>query len=223
MQSTASLTELWNSMAPSCERQISAGGFVFQQGDSASQLYLVRHGRIRLVRYTADGQRCTLFVAETGQTFAEAALFAERYHCFALADTDSRVAGFDKQLLLAHLRENPDMALGYIALLSLQVHELRTLIELRTVRSAKERVLTYLLQHAEPGSNTIRVARTLKDMAQELGLAHETLYRTLAELEREGRVERGPAAIKLKKNRCGINVSCGSSAAGPFTRACSNL
>jgi DNA-binding IclR family transcriptional regulator len=37
------------------------------------------------------------------------------------------------------------------------------------------------------------------DLAQELGLAHETLYRTLAELEREGRVERGPAAIKLKR------------------------
>lgn len=201
MRSIASLTELWNRMAPSCERQISPGGFVFQQGDPASHLYLVRYGRIRLVRYTQEGQRCTLFVAETGQTFAEAALFAERYHCSALADTDSRVAGFDKQRLLAHLRGNPEMALGYIALLSHQVHELRTLIELRTIRSAKERLLTYLLQHAEPDSNTVQVARSLKDLAQELGLAHETLYRTLAELEREGQVERGPAAIKIKNTR----------------------
>jgi CRP-like cAMP-binding protein len=199
MQSITSLTELWNSMAPSHERQISAGGFVFQQGDPASQLYLVRSGRIRLVRYTWEGQRCTLFCAETGQTFAEAALFAERYHCFALADTDSRVAGFDKQRLLAHLREHPDMALCYIALLSHQVHDLRTAIELRTIRSAKERLLTYLLQHAEPGGNTVHVTSSLKDMAQELGLAHETLYRTLAKLEREGWIERGPAAMKIKK------------------------
>jgi DNA-binding IclR family transcriptional regulator len=83
--------------------------------------------------------------------------------------------------------------------LSYQVHDLRTLIELRTIRSAKERVLTYLLQHAEIGGNTVHVAGSLKDLAQELGLAHETFYRTLAELEREGRVERGPAAIKLKR------------------------
>jgi Fe2+ or Zn2+ uptake regulation protein len=80
--------------------------------------------------------------------------------------------------------------------LSHQVHELRTAIELRTICSAKERLLTYLLQHAEPGGNTVHVARSLKDLAQDPGLAHETLYRTLAGLEREGRVERGPAAIK---------------------------
>ena len=153
MQSIASFIDLWNSMEPSCEPQISAGGFVFQQGDPASHLYLVRSGRIRLVRYTWEGQRCTLFCAESGQTFAEAALFSERYHCFARADKDSRVAGFDKQLILAHLREHPDMALCYIAHLSHQVHDLRTLIELRTIRSAKERVLTYLLQHAEFGGN----------------------------------------------------------------------
>jgi CRP-like cAMP-binding protein len=82
MQSIASFTELWNSMAPSCERQISAGGFVFQQGDPASHLYLVRSGRIRLVRYTWEGQRCTLFCAETGQTFAEAALFRRAVSLF---------------------------------------------------------------------------------------------------------------------------------------------
>lgn len=182
------------------ERRVVAGGFVFQQGDPASHIYQVLRGRIRLVRYTGDGQCCTLFFAEAGQLFAEAALFAEQYHCAALADTESVVIGFAKKLLLAALLEHPDSALGYIALLSRQVRELRTLLELRTIHSARERVLQYLLLHAEPGAgNVVPIPFSLKDVAQTLGLAHETLYRTLATLEKEGRIARGPASIILKK------------------------
>jgi DNA-binding IclR family transcriptional regulator len=39
---------------------------------------------------------------------------------------------------------------------------------------------------------------SLKNIAQALGLAHETLYRTLSALEEEGRISRGPASIILK-------------------------
>jgi hypothetical protein len=34
-------------------------------------------------------------------------------------------------------------------------------------------------------------------MASELGLTHESLYRTLAALEAEGAIERGPGEIRL--------------------------
>jgi CRP-like cAMP-binding protein len=182
------------------ERPVVAGGFVFQQGDPARHIYQVQRGRIRLVRYTGDGQCCTLFFAGAGQLFAEAALFAEHYHCAALADTDSVVVTYAKEQLLAGLLEHPESALGYIALLSRQVRELRTLLELRTIQSARDRVLQYLLLHADSAAgNSVPIPFSLKNIAQALGLAHETLYRTLSALEEEGRISRGPASIILKK------------------------
>ncbi|WP_162579336.1 helix-turn-helix domain-containing protein [Variovorax sp. PBS-H4] len=40
---------------------------------------------------------------------------------------------------------------------------------------------------------------TLKDLARDLGLTHEVLYRTLAGLEREGVLERQGATLRLAK------------------------
>ena len=40
---------------------------------------------------------------------------------------------------------------------------------------------------------------TLMDLAAEIGLSHESLYRTLAALEREGAIARNGDAIVLRK------------------------
>jgi CRP-like cAMP-binding protein len=41
------------------------------------------------------------------------------------------------------------------------------------------------------------VAGTLKDLATELGLTHEALYRTLADMAADGEIERLDGKIKL--------------------------
>jgi DNA-binding IclR family transcriptional regulator len=43
----------------------------------------------------------------------------------------------------------------------------------------------------------VRANGNLKSMASELGLSHESLYRTLAALEVEGAIERGHGEIRL--------------------------
>ena len=48
-----------------------------------------------------------------------------------------------------------------------------------------ERILQYLLVMAPPGRATIVVDRPLKSIADDLGLTHESFYRTLAQLAKE--------------------------------------
>ena len=67
------------------------------------------------------------------------------------------------------------------------------------VRSAKERVLLYLDLKAERDGRTINLRGPLQDIASELGLTREALYRTLASLERAGAIKRTGAHIVLKK------------------------
>jgi len=199
MQDNNELAELLQSLCASRLRDIPAAGAVFRQGDPAADIFLVVEGRIRLVRYTDEGEALTLFRARAGQTFAEAALFAGCYHCTALADKPSRVAAFAKDKLLAALGSHPPLMLRLIALLSRQVRELRTLLEVRTIKAAPERILQYLRLQADP-RGIFTVSTTLKDIAQELGLAHETLYRELANLEREGTLKRDGSIIRLQSN-----------------------
>ena len=49
-----------------------------------------------------------------------------------------------------------------------------------------------------PEAFLTKIEGTLKDLAAELGLSHEALYRTLAKLEAAGRIRRGAATITLR-------------------------
>jgi CRP-like cAMP-binding protein len=64
-------------------RDLRAGATLFRQGDPAVAVYVIERGRIALVRHTSEGRRVTLFTAGAGESFAEAALFSEVYHCDA--------------------------------------------------------------------------------------------------------------------------------------------
>lgn len=194
------LTSLLNSICRPRLRDIAAGGIVFEQGDPADAILQVKEGLVRLVRYTDSGDSLTLFCATPGQTFAEAALFSDVYHCTAVADMQSCVALFSKNELLAGLKEQPALMLNLISLLSRQVRELRTLLEIRTIKAAPDRIIQYLRLQANPISGIFTVGTTLKDIAQELGLAHETLYRGLSDLEEEGKIKRDGRTIRLILN-----------------------
>ena len=70
--------------------------------------------------------------------------FAESYYCDAVAATPSRVRVYPKTTVMAALRADPDLAQAFMARLAVQLQELRALMELRNIRSARERVLQYL-------------------------------------------------------------------------------
>jgi CRP-like cAMP-binding protein len=83
-----------------------------------------------------------------------------------------------------------------MARLGQQVMALRTQIEQKNIRSARERVRHYLASHAGSDGRT-PVPGTVKELAAQLGLTHETLYRTLGRMAAEGEIKRLRGAIKL--------------------------
>lgn len=176
-------------------RGLGAGETLFRQGDKAAAIYEVERGRIQLLRHTADGRRVILFTAGAGQALAEAALFSPRYHCDGVAATDARVRFFRKEAVLAAFRANPDLAERFMALLARQVQSLRAQLEVRNIRSARERILRHLSLAAH--GETALVEGTLKDLAATLGLTHEALYRAMAALERDGAIRRKGRVIRV--------------------------
>jgi len=156
---------------------------VFQPGGSGSE------------RPLADGFVLTLHVARPGESFAEASLFADRYHCDAIAETASRVAVYSKAAVLAAFDRDPAFARRLTALLADQVRALRALLEIRNVRQADERVLQYLRFRALAGD--LAVERPARSIAAEVGLTQETLYRTLRRLEEHGLIHRDGRRIRL--------------------------
>ena len=186
--------------AGSIVRVLSPGELLFRQGDRAAAIYKVESGRLRLIRRTVDDHLVILHTAGRGEFFAEASLFAEAYHCDAIAAAQSRVRVYPKAIVMAALRTDPALAETFIARLARQLQELRARMELRNIRSARERVLQYLWLRAGVDGRGIAIEGQLQDVAAEIGMSREALYRTLAALEAEGCLTRKDNAILLKKS-----------------------
>jgi CRP-like cAMP-binding protein len=194
-----------DSLPPSLEaigavRELAAGELLFNQGDPAVAIYKVESGRLRLIRRTVDDHLVILHTARRGEFFTEAALFAETYHCDAVAAVPSGVHLYPKAKVMEALRADPALAEAFMARLARQLQDLRARMELRNIRSARQRVLQYLRLRAGLDGRSVMVEGQLQDIAAEIGMTREALYRTLAALEAEGHLSRTETAILLKKS-----------------------
>ena len=187
--------------AKAVERKLKSGAALFRLGDKTAGLYEVVAGRVRLARVDRAGHEIVLHVARAGETVAEASLFSASYHCDAIASTDAVVRLYPKPAVLAALAHDRKAAQAFTATLARQVMALRTRIEQRNIRSARERLRHFLMLNAGADGRSVALAGTLKDLAAELGLTHEALYRTLAALERAGAIRRGKGTITLMRPR----------------------
>ncbi|WP_337995931.1 Crp/Fnr family transcriptional regulator [Oleispirillum naphthae] len=185
------------------QRRLKAGQTLFRQGSPVFGVFALAEGRIRLVRYAPGGAACILHVARRGETFAEAALFSPTYRCDAVAETACRVTVLPKRALLAAFAADPAAAMAFMARLAGQVQDLRAQLELRNLRSAAERVMQYLALLSQPERETIVFDRPFKDVAAEIGLTHESFYRTLAALAAKGAIVRRGREIRLLPGRDG--------------------
>ena len=178
---------------------LARGELLFRQGDRAAAIYKVESGRLRLIRRTVDDHLVILHTARRGEFFAEASLFADVYHCDAVAAAPSSIRAYPKGIVMDALRTDPALAEAFMARLARQLQELRARMELRNIRSARERVLQYLRLRAGAHGRSIAIEGQLQDIAAEIGITREALYRTLAALEAEGHVTRTDIGIVLLK------------------------
>jgi CRP-like cAMP-binding protein len=136
-------------------RILASGELLFRQGDPAAAIYKVESGRLRLIRRTVDDHLVILHTARRSEFFAEASLFADTYHCDAVAAVQSSVRVYRKEIVIHALRTDPALAEAFMARLAHQLQELRARMELRNIRSARDRVLQYLRLCAGIGGRSI--------------------------------------------------------------------
>jgi|SRR5215471_3658246 len=186
--------------AESIGRVLASGELLFRQGDRAAAIYKVESGRLRLIRRTVDDHLVILHTARCGEFFAEASLFADAYHCDAVSAVQSSDGRIPKESVMDALHADSAFAEAFMARLARQLQELRARMELRNIRSVRDRVLQYLRLRAGTDCRSIAIEGYLQDIAAEIGMTREALYRALAALGAEGHLARTKTAIMLKKS-----------------------
>lgn len=175
---------------------LTSGQILMQQGEAAKQLFWLQSGRMRLVSFIED-QIVTHYFVEAGEFFAETALHFDQYGCTAIAEVPSQAIAIPAESFATTLQQCPILSQRYLATLTQRFHSVKTLLELRTIRSARDRLKRYLFQHLPPGQSTIILEKPLKAIASELALTPESFSRLLARLQTEGVITRKQRSISL--------------------------
>jgi len=181
------------------EKGLQPGQTLFRAGGKSNGLYEIVSGTVRLVRIDRSGREAVLQTASAGETFAEASLFSPTYHCDAVSSTEAVVRLYPKAALLTDLQRDPAIAKAFAAMLARQVMTLRTRLERRNIQSARDRVRHFLTVNAGADGRTVTLSGTVKDLAADLGLTHEALYRTLARMEADGEIARAGKTIRIAR------------------------
>lgn len=167
---------------------ISKGQRIFRFGDEANAVYHILEGEVCLTRFSPEGGEIVLYRAREGDFLAEASLFGTHYHCDAICTRSGRCRQLPVTALRDCLSNNPDFAMEWIATLSRNLRRQRAAQERLGLKSLRMRVIHYLVDRGKEGR--VELDQPIIRWAAELGASHEALYRTLAEMEREGVLQR---------------------------------
>lgn len=178
-------------------QNLSNGQALFHRNEVSKAVYAVKSGQIRLLHYTKSGQAISHYTIYAGEICAEIALFLNTYTCSAIAEEPTQVLVFPKQEFLNMLQQDSAFAIAFMRQVSYRLHMAKVMVELRSIRSAQERVLHYLRLIAPPEKNTVMLEQPLKNIASELGITPEVLSRTLTQLATEGAIAREKRKIIL--------------------------
>lgn len=173
----------------SSPKLLSKGEILLQQGEAAEFIYLVTKGQIRLVSFV-NQQMVTHYFVEAGELLGESALYIPSYGCTAIAETSSEVIAIPVNEFSVALKANPELSERYLAHLTQRFYTVKSLLELRSINSSRDRLLRYLMPLLAPGQYTVTLDKPLRAVASELALTPEALSRILSRLEAEGAISR---------------------------------
>jgi len=154
---------------------LSQGATLFRTGAPVAAMYMVIEGQVALMRHGSEGTAMVLHRAMPGQVVAEASAWSDLYHCDAVVQRPARVAVLARSAFRAGLAGDATLATDWARQLAQAVQAARLRAEIRGLRGVSERLDAWLV-----AGGVLPARGHWQDLAAELGVSREALYRELA-------------------------------------------
>jgi CRP/FNR family transcriptional regulator, cyclic AMP receptor protein len=210
--------DIFRTLAPleraELERLIAAN--VYPQGqifhspnELGEQLFVLRSGRVRLYKLSAEGRALTLAVLEPVAIFGEMALVEPRLHdSFAEAMTDCVVGVIGRDTLRGVLERHPLVAIAFMEVMGSRLRSMESRLADIAFKSVPQRLASILigLAGAERGATTTPsvIRYTHQQLAEMIGSYRETVTKALGDLREADLIrvsDEGITIVDLEKLR----------------------
>ena len=167
------------------EKHLRSGVVLFKEGASGEEMYLIRSGKIRIVK-DLEGTKKTLAVIGEGEFFGEMALLDKRPRsAAAIAETDAKLIIVDRNAFLSSVNKNPFIKY-IIETLTTRLRKTNNMLKYFSVPNEKVRFLLFLkdrLSKNEEGDMDTRLDAGGKEIADVTGVPLSKIEGYLRELK----------------------------------------
>ncbi len=173
-------------------QRVASGATLIHEASRAHTLYVVQAGSFKTVKTAEDGYEHVLGFAWRRDLLGYDGLAADRYAFSAVALEDSRVIALPLAGLAALRHRLPEMDARMQRLVARQLAHSGEIAEIMAAVAADVRLARFLVQlsarMAERGQSPRRLLLRMnrRDIANHLGLAHETISRSFRLLTEAG-------------------------------------
>ncbi len=193
-------------LAAARTRRIERKATVFEQGQTATEFYVLLHGHLKVVQTTPAGQQVIVRVVEPGELYGVAvALGRPDYPASAVALEESITLAWPSSAWAGLVERAPALAVNALQTIGTRVQEAHTRLREVSTEEVERRVAHLLLRLAKVSGRkpdeTAEVAFpiTRQDMAEMTGTTLFTVSRVLSGWEQQGLVAGGRERISVKQ------------------------
>ncbi len=169
-------------------RTCAKGEYLFHEDDPADGLYVLVSGHIKIHKTSPQGKEQILRLVRPVEMFAEAAVLSgRRYPAAAVALDDSVALCVGRDDFMRLVSANPAVSLKMLGHLSQLLRDVSRLVEELSLADVPSRLARYLIDLADrAGADEFELGLAKGELATRLGMAPETLSRTIRRFVEQG-------------------------------------
>ncbi len=176
-------------------KKSAKGHALFQQGDSADEMFLIKGGRVKLSKVLEDGTELTLDIRKAGDFVGEN-MFSEegQYPVSAYCLEDTLTCGFSRSQFEEMVLQHPKVGLQIIKNLSARISWLTKRVGSLAVTNIEDRLYRVITNVAKehgtdsPRGTVIQFPLTHEDLGFLTGAHRVSITRAMKALKKAGKI-----------------------------------
>ncbi len=173
-------------------RNVDRGHLIVHPDEPPEMVYVIKEGRVKVSRYSADGREQILALLEPGDVIGELALVLETEAVHVEAFEDTLVCGMHREDFLGLIQRQPELMLQVMKALAERLRAAEEEIADLVFHNVPGRLASLLLRFAHaygrstPAGHRLDLRLTHHDIGAMIGATRETVTAVFSRLREEG-------------------------------------
>ena len=183
------------------------GSTIYCEGNVGNHIFYIVNGEVKTFKINEDGKELITELFSDKSFFGFTSFLSNRpYTENSEATKPTKIIKFEKNELLNLIKKNPQLGLNFIDLLSADLDSVKDHLMHLAYDSVRKKTADALIQliPEESGKKIIRISRS--DLASIIGIAKETLTRTLTDFKEENLIRTDRNAIEVVDSKSLMNI-----------------